>query len=634
MLENDQSANNNYVSIVILVSLVSVTLTLGLFGYSSIYVVKPNTSFPIIVKWFDVLYETLNLFSLSSSPSSDATKHWAISIARFTAVCSVFYSIALAATLALRNWIKSNITVRFSKRHYIICGLNESSSFLIDDLLKQQAKVVVIEEDHTNPLNSKYKSSSATIVLGNADSLETLLKCNLLKASKLVAMTGNDLNNLNVLRTIVRSDYSPKLECYIGIDNVMSYKLFEPSAFYSISNIKKLSQGLLINVFNLNELAAIDLVQSMQLGRNADTVSKNATPVKVLLISFNRIGEAILRELLLLAHFANQVKVQIIIMSNEENDFFESHHQVKENANGRGLDLWDIEFVGSTHQFTNPSDFNHIIACDTDENIALKDILRIYDLCTLKQERETDTSTTFHYYNKQGHNIQHKQIQSFGSMQHIASYSQLIDSEKEVIAKRSHEMYAKSKLNIDTHGDKGVEASLEKYDQLQSNSGDWLNWVNQPLFKRRSNFTEKRHIPIKLLALGNDFPEKLFSLSVQQKTKTNIAFLPYIDQFDDLNKALIQNWVNYITEKLSLSESQVLERFDAMAQCEHARWNAFHIVNNWRYGEQKNEDLKTHDCLLSWDDLKIERPDTIKYDYKNVYHIPETLAATKDVKRI
>ncbi len=634
MLENDQSASNNYVSIVILVSLISVTLILGLYGYNSIYVIQPNTSFPLIVKWFDVLYETFNLFSLSSSPSSDAMKHWAISIARFTAVCSVFYSIALAATLALRNWIKSNITVRFSNKHYIICGLNESSSFLIDDLLRQKTQVVVIEENHTNALISKYKNSRATIVLGNADSLEVLLKCNFLKASNLVAMTGNDLNNLDVLKSIIRSDYSPQLECYIGIDNVMSYKLFEPSAFYSISNIKKLSQGLLINVFNLNELAAIDLVQSMQLGKNADTVSTNATPVKVLLIGFNHIGEAVLRELLLLAHFANQVKIEITIMSDDKSDFFESHHQVKENANGKGLDLWDIKFVNNAHRFNNPSDFNHIISCDTDENIALKDILRIYDLCTLKQQRETDTSTTFHYYNKHGHNIQHKQIQSFGAMQHIASYSQLIDSQKEIIAKRSHEMYAKNKLNIDAQENQSIEASLEQYDQLQSNSGDWLNWVNQPLFKRRSNFTEKRHIPIKLLALGNDCPDEIWSQSNDAVIKTHSSFLPYIDEFEDLDKNIIQNWLTYITDKLKLSESEVLERFDAVAQSEHARWNAFHIVNNWRYGEQKNEDLKTHDCLLTWEDLKIERPDTIKYDYKNVYHIPETLAVMKDLKLI
>ena len=65
-----------------------------------------------------------------------------------------------------------------------------------------------------------------------------------------------------------------------------------------------------------------------------------------------------------------------------------------------------------------------------------------------------------------------------------------------------------------------------------------------------------------------------------------------------------------------------------MAKAEHNRWNAFHILNNWRYGSSKNERLKTHDCLLSWENLEKFRPDTIKYDYKNIYDLAEYITCS------
>ncbi len=627
MLDKEHTTNSNYVGIIILVCLVSFTLVLGVYGFSAIYQTKDEGSFTLITKWFDVLYETLKLFSLSSSPDDDVTKHWAISIARFTAACSVFFSIAFAAVLAAGNWFKANVMARFYHEHCIICGLNEQSSFLIDDLLRRKHHVIVIEDDHTNPLIAEYKQTAATLILGDANKIDVLLKASLLKAKQLVTMTNCDLNNLDILKTVVESEYSPQLECYIGIDNVMSYKLFEPGAFYSIENIKRQSSGLLINMFNLNELVAIELVQSMHLGKKIDTVSENAKPVQILIIGFDQIGEAILRELLLLSHFANQVKVEITIMSDEPTDFFESHHQVHANANGNGLDLWDIHFVSSSHNPENPSDFNHIIACNKNENHALKDILRIYDLCTVKQLREIDSTTSFHYYNKLDHDIQHQQIRSFGAIRKNASFDQLIDSSKEALAKRSHEMYAKTKLGLESEDPRAIVMALEKHDQQESNPNAWLNWVNQPLFKRRSNFTEKRHIPMKLLAFGGEMPNKIITeLNEEFENDSSCDFLPFFKEFDDLDKQLIGNWIRYIKQELKLDEAEITSRFHGLARAEHNRWNAFHVVNNWRYGEQKNEALKTHDCLLNWKDLEEKRADTIKYDYKNVYHIPESLA--------
>jgi hypothetical protein len=408
---------------------------------------------------------------------------------------------------------------------------------------------------------------------------------------------------------------------------VMSYKLFEPSAYYSIKNIKKRSPGLLINIFNLNELIAIDLVQSMQLGSNTDTTSDASDPVSILISGFGVVGEAVLRELLLLAHFCNHKKTKIVIVTNEENDFFISHHQVLQHCNGRGLDLWDIEFVLSEESITEHSNFNHIIACDDDENIALKSILRLYDLCTLHKMREKDLSTSFHYYNAFQHDIEHEQIKTFGALEKVSSYDQILNSQNERLAQISNHLYAKSELGLTQVHSNEISKRLEEHDKSISDSNKWLHWFNQPLFKRRSNFTEKRHFPMKLLALGGAIPE-----SVLIKKHDNAAlpdYLPFVEDFSDLNASILQNWMLFIKTQTGLDDEALTRRMTDLAITEHDRWNAYHIVNNWRYGVSKDEALKTHDCLLTWKELEAKRPDTIKYDFKNVYHIAESMAVIK-----
>jgi len=624
------SAPLNVTGIVILACFVVATLVLGLYGFSSVYIAKPNISHPELTRWFDVCYSTIKLFSLISSPAEDALKHWAISAARLTAACSVFFSIAFAAFFAAGSWFKANFLVKYYKGHYVIYGLNDESIFLIDDLLSKKEKVVIVEKNYSNPLLNQYKKKKVTLMMGDASDVTIQLKASILKARAMVAITGCDLTNLAILKALVESPHKPELHCHIGIDNVMSYKLFEPSAFYSIENIKKQSTGLLINIFNLSEKIAIDLVQSMNLGGNTDTSSGNSNPVSVLISGFDEVGESVLRELLLLSHFCNHKKVEITILSTEPNDFFITHHQVLEHCNGKGLDLWDITFIGSEQELQNPSNFNHIIVCDEDENIALKSILRLYDMCTFERLQKTDNTTTFHYYNALNHDIEHQQIESFGALKHILSFEQLLDSKSELLAQRSHNIYARAELGVSDLTAEELSERIEVHDKKTIDSAKWLHWVNQPLFKRRSNFTEKRHFPMKLLALGGAIPSAVFKSSTVKESES-LECLPYLNEFSDLDTEIIKRWVTFIKERTGLNNQQLSQRMHELARTEHDRWNAFHIVNNWRYGESKNEAMKTHDCLLNWTDLEEKRPDTIKYDYKNVYHIAESLALVEQV---
>jgi ppGpp synthetase/RelA/SpoT-type nucleotidyltranferase len=62
---------------------------------------------------------------------------------------------------------------------------------------------------------------------------------------------------------------------------------------------------------------------------------------------------------------------------------------------------------------------------------------------------------------------------------------------------------------------------------------------------------------------------------------------------------------------------------ECMAEMEHGRWNIERLRDGWRYGKERDDKAKIHDCLIPWSEL----PDDIKvYDRKSVRAFPAILA--------
>lgn len=78
----------------------------------------------------------------------------------------------------------------------------------------------------------------------------------------------------------------------------------------------------------------------------------------------------------------------------------------------------------------------------------------------------------------------------------------------------------------------------------------------------------------------------------------------------------IKKWLVNEQKVYSLTtDKEELERI------EHRRWTLFMITHGFRYekSERKNVNAKTHPCILSWEHLKIEKPDTLEYDFTPYY---------------
>ena len=69
-----------------------------------------------------------------------------------------------------------------------------------------------------------------------------------------------------------------------------------------------------------------------------------------------------------------------------------------------------------------------------------------------------------------------------------------------------------------------------------------------------------------------------------------------------------------------------------MAAMEHGRWNIERLRDGWRFGKNRDDSLKIHDCLISWEKLPEE---TKSKDRKSVEAFPEILArAGFEIRRV
>lgn len=62
------------------------------------------------------------------------------------------------------------------------------------------------------------------------------------------------------------------------------------------------------------------------------------------------------------------------------------------------------------------------------------------------------------------------------------------------------------------------------------------------------------------------------------------------------------------TNDIQLSE-EIIELSELIAKNVHEIWAASRIAEGWRYGKERNDTLKTHPCLVPYEELPEEEKD-------------------------
>lgn len=95
----------------------------------------------------------------------------------------------------------------------------------------------------------------------------------------------------------------------------------------------------------------------------------------------------------------------------------------------------------------------------------------------------------------------------------------------------------------------------------------------------------------------------------------------------------MMNEKGYIPQPIDTKDVMLSENLgslvEPMAKNVHEVWASSRISQGWTYGEQRNDEMKTHPCLIPYEDLSEEEKDydrntainTLKFIMKSGYKI-------------
>ncbi|MDJ0687932.1 MAG: NAD-binding protein [Xenococcaceae cyanobacterium MO_188.B32] len=219
------------------VTLVTLSLLITIFFATLTYVsVNFNTSI------VDALYFSVGMIT-GAGGQEQVAEQAPDSIKVFTAVMMIVGAGVIGICYALINdfilgsrlkqaWDAARVPTR---NHHIVCGLGGMGFAIVRQLHSQGHEVVVIESDPNNRFLHSTRSLGVPVVIEEASLAATLQTVNIERAESLIAVTSNDMTNLEIaltakavspyLTTILRS-YDPQLaqsmQEVFEFDNVLS----------------------------------------------------------------------------------------------------------------------------------------------------------------------------------------------------------------------------------------------------------------------------------------------------------------------------------------------------------------------------------------------------------------------------
>ena len=123
-----------------------------------------------------------------------------------------------------------------------------------------------------------------------------------------------------------------------------------------------------------------------------------------------------------------------------------------------------------------------------------------------------------------------------------------------------------------------------------------------------------------MLEIENHLKEDALRIE-KDETELNNAWhkMSIFDRESSIAQSLhqdVKRWLVYDKKAYLLKDNK-----EELERIEHRRWNVFMITRGFKYEKAGKKDLyaKTHPCISKWEVLKVEKPDTLEYDYTPYY---------------
>lgn len=614
--------NKTYYKKKIYIILLIMTLV---FSFTSLYEYYSESIENPFLRISNVLFGILKMFLFTPPISPEKSTSILYEIAKWMApiLTSAFVFTKISNTLL---HLKNIVINKFSRNHILIFEKSLMSETLITNLMNEKTpyKISLISRQFIDDnLKAKYeKKGIATYQIdfeksGKNEIRELLNTVNINKVKYMFFCSDADLENYALYANVIKR-IKPKrnITCYVKcesktvssyIEDVITRAREEAEVLKKIDTVHFDQMDLTVRMLmsdkcvfkslksSLNDLSQMDNVIS--LGK----INESIRNMHILILGVNELTEVLLK------HIANDMtlclkantKVSIMdkAVDSKMEAILDKNEGLKNALNLKAIDIGSSRnsLQEGLTKIKNEGDLSLIFMMDEDVVKSLKYLKTLtgYFGSLPKVIRNVSNIDLSYVLPKNSDNIL-----VFGDVSQIMTSDIMIRESLDARAKSFNDSY-----------NKAVE---------MSGMGNGNNWNELSYVKRTSSRLSTTHGKVK-----EEILRKIFFNNSDDEIRNYLS--KKFEEFGDLQKIMKEDWEEFkIRFRGYLSDNPIL---DFLSRLEHKRWCNSYYAMNFVYGEKKDEDLKTHPCLIDdWDIIIGEKFDIChpEYDLLSVFTLFKT----------
>ena len=595
------------------------------FSFTSLYEYYSESIENPFLRISNVLFGILKMFLFTPPISPEKSTSILYEIAKWMApiLTSAFVFTKISNTLL---HLKNIVINKFSRNHSLIFEKSLMSETLITNLMNEKTpyKISLISRQFIDDnLKAKYeKKGIATYQIdfeksGKNEIRELLNTVNINKVKYMFFCSDADLENYALYANVIKR-IKPKrnITCYVKcesktvssyIEDVITRAREEAEVLKKIDTVHFDQRDLTVRMLmsdkcvfkslksSLNDLSQMDNVIS--LGK----INESIRNMHILILGVNELTEVLLK------HIANDMtlclkantKVSIMdkAVDSKMEAILDKNEGLKNALNLKAIDIGSSRnsLQEGLTKIKNEGDLSLIFMMDEDVVKSLKYLKTLtgYFGSLPKVIRNVSNIDLSYVLPKNSDNIL-----VFGDVSQIMTSDIMIRESLDERAKSFNDSY-----------NKAVE---------MSDMGNGNNWNELSYVKRTSSRLSATHGKVK-----EEILRKIFFNNSDDEIRNYLS--KKFEEFGDLQKIMKEDWEEFkIRFRGYLSDNPIL---DFLSRLEHKRWCNSYYAMNFVYGEKKDEDLKTHPCLIDdWDIIIGEKFDIChpEYDLLSVFTLFKT----------
>lgn len=614
--------NKTYYKKKIYIILLIMTLV---FSFTSLYEYYSESIENPFLRISNVLFGILKMFLFTPPISPEKSTSILYEIAKWMApiLTSAFVFTKISNTLL---HLKNIVINKFSRNHILIFEKSLMSETLITNLMNEKTpyKISLISRQFIDDnLKAKYeKKGIATYQIdfeksGKNEIRELLNTVNINKVKYMFFCSDADLENYALYANVIKR-IKPKrnITCYVKcesktvssyIEDVITRAREEAEVLKKIDTVHFDQMDLTVRMLmsdkcvfkslksSLNDLSQMDNVISLE------KINESSRNMHILILGVNELTEVLLK------HIANDMtlclkantKVSIMdkAVDSKMEAILDKNEGLKNALNLKAIDIGSSRnsLQEGLTKIKNEGDLSLIFMMDEDVVKSLKYLKTLtgYFGSLPKVIRNVSNIDLSYVLPKNSDNIL-----VFGDVSQIMTSDIMIRESLDARAKSFNDSY-----------NKAVE---------MSGMGNGNNWNELSYVKRTSSRLSATHGKVK-----EEILRKIFFNNSDDEIRNYLS--KKFEEFGDLQKIMKEDWEEFkIRFRGYLSDNPIL---DFLSRLEHKRWCNSYYAMNFVYGEKKDEDLKTHPCLIDdWDIIIGEKFDIChpEYDLLSVFTLFKT----------